>query len=1099
MIERTTMKEYYSNTGLLKRVIYEPNDPNTYEKSFDYDDYGNLVIANLSAQGMTTRTNTNEYTLDGRFLEDSYNALSQNTHYTYYINTGNQKSVRGPNGLVTTYYYDGFGRNNKIVAPDKKETHIVKRWADAHPDIRPNALYYTWEQTSGQPENIIFYDKQGRALRQVSTGFNGDKIYTDNDYYSTANLIGLVEKVSHPYFSSEQQYYTTYSYDELRRKHIITAPNGTTTTFDYGVKEMTTIVVDGTETRIKKNVLDAAGRLKFSKDETNNQTVNNKYYSNGLLKETWVNGHEDTKIYYSYDIFGNLETLIDPNKGTIINTYNAFGELVAKLDENSNLTQFDYDALGRIKNRNETFGNATWFYDTQTNGIGKLHYVTYDFYDPNGIGSSSKEEYFYDNLGRVTKTDQTINNETLSQNIIYDIYSRPKSTIYPSGFKLINSYNDNGYLYKISSDDPQLRWSATGVNSVGKITHFSLGQNVSSIWEYDPENYRIQEIRSGKNTINDLQNLSYSWEGMGNLDHRQDHNKNLIEDFTYDNFDRLTHCYFNGSQQLGQTYSATGNITNKSDVRDYQYGLEGAGPNAVSRITDPVSSSLYEDQEVNYTTFDKIVKVAQGEKELKMAYNSNHNRIKQLIDHGNGKTTSKTYFGSGYEKIEYDDGTSKEVHYLSSPNGVFAILTIDDLGNKEINYILKDHLGSINLVLDYDGNIVEEVNYDAWGSLRNPNTWTYSEAPMSTLFDRGYTMHEHLYDFDLINMNGRVFDPVIARFLSPDPIIQDPNNTQNHNRYSYCLNNPLKYTDPSGYSVIGDIFNYAISSLFIPLRPLGEANEWFNEVVLNGSPNPNGYFDLNYILTGDMPAPPPGYISLFESFSGVSYGSQGFTSADGTVYSNDDLINETWARYAFSKAVEEEGDYTSFEVWEEWDRYSWVETPGMSFNPPPDGDPKDDTFVGPPTLVETFSKTVEFPTQKEMIENLKAWSLLAQVEMHGAEVEVNGKSHYYILPAHYEGPHGSYTNTMGESKYTSALLGPGNRLRIYHTHLTENPNSNPRDNYNALTNSPASSFVISLESSMVYYTIQHNRISLFDANNFKAVGTIQDLMNGAKY
>ncbi|MDD4599296.1 MAG: T6SS effector amidase Tae4 family protein, partial [Lentimicrobiaceae bacterium] len=66
------------------------------------------------------------------------------------------------------------------------------------------------------------------------------------------------------------------------------------------------------------------------------------------------------------------------------------------------------------------------------------------------------------------------------------------------------------------------------------------------------------------------------------------------------------------------------------------------------------------------------------------------------------------------------------------------------------------------------------------------------------IIDRGFTVHEHLYAFNLINMNGRVYDPVVARFLSPDPYIQAPGMPQNYNGYVYCLNNPLVYTDPSG-------------------------------------------------------------------------------------------------------------------------------------------------------------------------------------------------------------------------------------------------------------------------------------------------------------
>jgi RHS repeat-associated protein len=102
--------------------------------------------------------------------------------------------------------------------------------------------------------------------------------------------------------------------------------------------------------------------------------------------------------------------------------------------------------------------------------------------------------------------------------------------------------------------------------------------------------------------------------------------------------------------------------------------------------------------------------------------------------------------------------------------------------------------------MESDGDLVEEYNYDAWGRRRNPSDWSYSNVPAVTYTQHGFTGHEHLDMFNLINMNGRVFDPEIARFVSPDPIIQDPYNILSYNRYTYCLNNPLKYTDPSGFS-----------------------------------------------------------------------------------------------------------------------------------------------------------------------------------------------------------------------------------------------------------------------------------------------------------
>lgn len=72
------------------------------------------------------------------------------------------------------------------------------------------------------------------------------------------------------------------------------------------------------------------------------------------------------------------------------------------------------------------------------------------------------------------------------------------------------------------------------------------------------------------------------------------------------------------------------------------------------------------------------------------------------------------------------------------------------------------------------------------------------EGNIIHLIDRGFTMHQHLDVFNLINMRGRVYDPVVQQFLSPDPYVQMPDNTQNLNRYAYCLNSPTMYVDPSG-------------------------------------------------------------------------------------------------------------------------------------------------------------------------------------------------------------------------------------------------------------------------------------------------------------
>ena len=112
------------------------------------------------------------------------------------------------------------------------------------------------------------------------------------------------------------------------------------------------------------------------------------------------------------------------------------------------------------------------------------------------------------------------------------------------------------------------------------------------------------------------------------------------------------------------------------------------------------------------------------------------------------------------------------------------------------------HLGSWTTITDGKGSIEREQSFDAWGKMRDPYTWrefpSGGTRPQGPMFDRGFTGHEHLFEFGLINMNGRMYDPVMSTFLSVDNYVQSPSNSQNFNRYAYCLNNPLKYTDPDG-------------------------------------------------------------------------------------------------------------------------------------------------------------------------------------------------------------------------------------------------------------------------------------------------------------
>jgi RHS repeat-associated protein len=130
-------------------------------------------------------------------------------------------------------------------------------------------------------------------------------------------------------------------------------------------------------------------------------------------------------------------------------------------------------------------------------------------------------------------------------------------------------------------------------------------------------------------------------------------------------------------------------------------------------------------------------------------------------------------------------------------------------------YMHQDNLGSVVTVTDETGATVERFSYDPWGKRRNVNgTPDTAGTLVGASTDRGYTLHEHIDEMGLINMNGRVYDPVIGRFMSADPFVQSMYDTQAYNRYAYVSNNPLLYTDPSGYIKWKKIFK-AIAAIAI--------------------------------------------------------------------------------------------------------------------------------------------------------------------------------------------------------------------------------------------------------------------------------------------
>lgn len=283
----------------------------------------------------------------------------------------------------------------------------------------------------------------------------------------------------------------------------------------------------------------------------------------------------------------------------------------------------------------------------------------------------------------------------------------------------------------------------------------------------------------------------------------------MVENFTYDALNRLT-----GWPGNTNAYDVKGNITSKSDIGTMQYAISGK-PYAVSSVSIGENSD-YGSQIINYNSFGMPIGVKEGTMITSFGYNCLQKRNSMTSKSGTILNFNRIYLGDCYERDIQSSGSTEERLYIGGDYYTAPAVLVKSGSSSKIYYILRDYLGSITHVVDEQGVVKQELSYDAWGNQRDPKTHNLISGEnlvRSMIGDRGYTGHEHLVRHRLINMNARLYDPSIGRFLSPDPYIQDGETTQNFNRYSYCLNNPLKYKDENGEFFLFTIFN-AVTDFF---------------------------------------------------------------------------------------------------------------------------------------------------------------------------------------------------------------------------------------------------------------------------------------------
>lgn len=715
-----------------------------------------------------------EYNADG-LLTSETDELGLKTEYSY-DSQGRITSNTDIRGGITKYTYDAAGRQISSSRPDSTEVKSDYKWIEGN----KYGIYSVTKTETGRPQTEDIFDALGRCTWQSETRFDGSRLYV----YRTYDTYGNLTFESVPYTTAgTTSYGKKWTYDEYDRPVKCTGPGVKETTWSYSgatvsVKERgisSAKTYDSQKNLIKQT--DPSGSLTYDLDAVGNPRT--------------ITAPGNVKTSFTYDSFRRQKTMTDPSRGTTSWSYDDAGNVSEETDANGKTISYSYDDYNRLSQRVTPEFTTTYIYNEYGDLKGKS--------SSNGTSSY----YTYDTLGRLVREIENraprygLQKEYLysSGNLKSVSYSiKAGGSSYRKLGKETYNYSD-GHLKEVLLDDSKT------IYRLDKETTFGQPKEITTGGIKRSYSYSGPVFESGRTAVangDTLLSFSTSFDAAtSNLLSRSDRKFNRTETFGYDALNRLNRY---GGETA--TYDNKGNLLSRSEIGTFGYGLT-AKPYALTGVNTESGIVPHSPQEIGYTSFSRPENIGENGTTATFTYNEDFERIKMVIKPSSSEvTTTVQYLGGNFESVYKSTSTTafEERLYLGGDYYNATAVYVRKNNKRTLYYILRDYLGSIVALADESGNVVERNSYDAWGNLRDPQThkvYDAGEAP-ALMLGRGFTGHEHLQQFGLINMNARLYEPAVGRFLSPDPYVQSECGPQGFNRYSYCLNNPLCYVDEDG-------------------------------------------------------------------------------------------------------------------------------------------------------------------------------------------------------------------------------------------------------------------------------------------------------------
>ena len=826
---------YNSNNLLETQKTYNRDNTGWLKEDFTYDDFGNVTKKEIT-NSIDTYKKSDETTFDdkGRFVISKIDNLGLTTTIEY-NDWGQIKTQTDPLGNKLNNTYDGWG---KLLTA---KTNLG------------GTSTHSYEKLSNGDTKVVAYEPDG-GIKITYTNTLGQnykssvKGFATNTYISVStnyDVLGRKIAESEPYFGdTPPPFPTNITYDvdvKVPGWNIIKFNDNVfpakIKTISFNNKQAESSA-DGLVATVKElngyrrttsKTSDALGNIVSSTDKGG--TITFKYNAAGENTEANYGGNI---VKTSYDAWGNKTRFEDPANGVYTYEYNGYFGMLSKSISPKGTKSYTYNGKGQLVSQREISTDGSTATDKT---------ITFAYND-NGMltnkSGTSKGKAFssyinYDALGRVISSGENSNDRYyLQKGLTYDDKGRVTSyekSLYSAGVltkvTIENLYSSwSGALYQVKDKSSnKVLWELQDTNAKGQVKKVQLGGTTIDN-SYDANGFLSSVLHTGNAAHNSILSVIYNFDAVKNeLKSRNTGGDfNIQEQFDYDDNNRLvnwTDPVTNIKPSAERNvYDIKGRITTNDQVGTFKFGNSQKIYQPTSMVLNDAGTQNYNNDLLQKITYNEnndpvFIDGVKGDVRFEYGLTSMRQRVTyggNFDKNGDGKFT-KYYSEDGSYEIIRNNQTGQEKHMLyigDTPydsNIVYLKNYAESTGSYK--FLHKDYLGSILAITDEAGNKLEQRHFDAWGNLTHLKIGMQATitdknqirdylSGGNLILDRGYTSHEHFAEVGLIHMNGRLYDPLLRRFLNADENIQEPYNTQNYNKYGYVLNNPLMFNDPTG-------------------------------------------------------------------------------------------------------------------------------------------------------------------------------------------------------------------------------------------------------------------------------------------------------------